>query len=92
MAPLPGEPSPGSKGLRLLCERVLRGVGSAARGEWHEYTGYSYHLRRRLSAEEERRVGPAVDIRGTDEARRRRARLLSDLPAAIVALLPEEAI
>jgi hypothetical protein len=78
--------------LRRACERILRGVGARGRGEWGGFTGYAYHLRRRLSAEEERRVGPAVDIRGTDEARMRRDLLLADIPPAMAALLPEEEV
>lgn len=36
---------------------------------------HAFHVRRRLSVAEERAVGPAVDIRGTDEARARAAAL-----------------
>jgi hypothetical protein len=46
----------------------LQGVGDASNGEWEEFTGRAYHIRRRLSAEEEAVIGPAVDLRGTPEA------------------------
>ena len=55
---------------RDLCYRELLGVGDALLGEWTEVL-QSFHLRRRLSAAEELRVGPVVDIRGTPEAERR---------------------
>lgn len=54
--------------LRPLVEEALKGVGDASRGEWREWTGRAYHIRRRLSEQEQLLVGPAVDIRGTDEA------------------------
>jgi hypothetical protein len=57
--------------LRLVALRMLQGVGDADLGEWAEYTGVAYHLRRRLAPHEQARVGEAVDLRGTPEARRR---------------------
>lgn len=48
---------------------ALEGVGDAALGEWTEFTGYAFHVRRRLSAAEQSVIGPVVDIRGTPEAR-----------------------
>ena len=57
--------------MERQAERELAGVGDAALGEWREYSGRAFHLRRRLNAAEEQSVGPAVDVRGTDEARRR---------------------
>ncbi len=55
--------------------RQLRGVGDAEAGQWPEWTGRAFHLRRRLSVREERDVGPVLDIRRTPEAHRRAARL-----------------
>jgi hypothetical protein len=55
--------------------RQLAGVGDASLGEWHEWSGKAFHVRRRLSEREQRRTGPAVDIRGSDEARMRAARV-----------------
>ena len=46
-------------------------MGDAQLGEWHEFTGYAFHVRRRLSLEEQAFVGPVEDIRGTPEAMRR---------------------
>lgn len=48
--------------------RQPAGAGSPALGEWQEQSLVAYHLRRRLSAAEQERVGPAVDIRGQPEA------------------------
>lgn len=75
-----------------MCEQkareVLAGCGDPALGEWLEWTGMSLHLRRRLSAQEQTRVGDPVDVRGTVEARRR-AEALGDLikhaPAEVLA-------
>lgn len=44
-------------------------------GEWAEWTGRAFHLRRRLNSREAQSVGPVVDIRRTPEAARRAARL-----------------
>lgn len=65
--------------LLPLALRVLAGVGDARLGQWEEFTGYALHLRRRLTQEEEAAVGPAIDLRGTDEWQRR---LEATLPAA----------
>lgn len=71
-----------------MCERfaeqALCGLGAAQLGEWREWSGVAYHLRRRLSAAEQRHVGPAVDIRGTAEARAR----AEALPRRMRELLP----
>ena len=67
---------------------VLDGLGDPAAGEWSEWTGAAYHLRRRLTVDEAVRVGPVRDIRGTPEARRRAralGRYLDVIPAAVVA-------
>lgn len=60
--------------------RQLQGVGDPTLGEWREWSGRAFHLRRRLSAREQRSVGQAVDVRGTPEAVRR-AQALGDLLA-----------
>jgi hypothetical protein len=55
-----------------LAKAALRGVGDARLGEWVERGGNGiYHVRRRLSAEEQAVVGEARDIRGTGEERER---------------------
>lgn len=51
---------------------MLAGVGDRVRGEWIEIGRVAYHLRRRLSADENAIVGPAIDCRGlADEWERR---------------------
>jgi len=63
-------------GLEREARRHLNGVGDAAAGEWIEqYAGEdgkrTVHVKRRLSAAEERITGPPRDIRGTSEQARR---------------------
>jgi hypothetical protein len=53
-------------------------------GQWVEWTGYAYHVRRRLTKAEQSVVGAAVDLRGTPEAASRFE--------AVRALLPEPAV
>lgn len=58
---------------------LMRSDGNYGRdraGEWEEWTGYAYHVRRRLTPTEQRDIGEAIDIRGTAEAHRRLARVL----------------
>lgn len=57
--------------LQSVARGMLEGVGDAQTFEHGEWSGKAYHLRRRLAPAEEGRIGPAEDIRGTEEARRR---------------------
>jgi len=57
--------------LRRRALDALSAVGDKRLGEWHQWTGVAYHVRRRLSAQEQMLVGPVVDIRGTEEADQR---------------------
>jgi len=57
--------------LRETAFKALDGVGSALHGQWEEWTGRAFHLRRRLRPEEEEITGPVLDVRGTIEAHRR---------------------
>ena len=57
--------------LRAKALRVLEGVGDPALGQWEEIGQKAFHLRRRLTHEEAKRVGGVLDIRGTGEAMRR---------------------
>jgi hypothetical protein len=68
-------------------ERQLAVVGDASLGEWREVGDRAVHLRRRLSEREQRHVGPVVDIRRSDEARTRAARL-----GGLLALAPPEVL
>jgi hypothetical protein len=72
--------------LEAQARRELAGVGDPRLGEWTEWTGRAFHLRRRLSAREQRTVGPVEDIRGSLEAARRYDRL----PAQYRALIPPD--
>lgn len=75
----------GPEELQRLALDELVGVGDADLGEWIKSVdlgpfGWSVHVRRRLSAEEERLVGPVIDIRGTDEAAERLWKVAKLLP------------
>ena len=70
--------------LKAIALRVLHGVGDPDLGEWWAPT-YSgdirvFHVRRRLTAAEQERVGDVRDIRGTAESRRRIDALLVAVP------------
>lgn len=75
--------APGSSGLIVGVRRALEaearhqlaGLGDPSLGEWTEWTGQAFHLRRRLNDREQASVGPVVDVRRTVEARRRALRL-----------------
>ena len=78
--------------LRRFALEALEGVGDADLGEWEEWTGYAFHVRRRLSAAEHERVGDVIDMRGTPEARRRLQRVwqyASRSPQGLRVLLEE---
>lgn len=68
---------------RTLCSMAigaLRGVGDATLGEWLEMGATAFHVRRRLTAEEQLLVGDVVDVRGTPEADRRRRPVAGLIP------------
>jgi len=65
-----------------LARAALAGVGEASLGEWDEYGGFAFHVRRRLSVTEAASVGPVVDVRGTPDGRRRCAAMARYVPAA----------
>ena len=76
--------------LEEMCREVLDGFGDAALGEWTEDRPKAFHLRRRLSTEEEKRVGPAVDCRGGDEATLRFEKMKRILPPQMWTIAMEE--
>lgn len=67
--------------LRAAALDELAGVGDPELGEWHEWSGYAHHVRRRLTPAEAATVGPVRDIRGTYEATKRLAAVRRHLPA-----------
>jgi hypothetical protein len=75
--------------LKRIAYRHLAGVGDMSR-EWHEWTGYAFHLRRRLTAAEQAAVGSAVDLRGTAEGRGRFDAIKASLPYHGMALAMQE--
>jgi len=76
--------------LEREAERQLFGVGDASRGEWREWSGKAFHIRRRLTEREQRRTGPAEDIRRSDEARMRAGRVADRLRLAPPEVLEDE--
>jgi len=59
---------------------ALQGVGNKALGEWHEWTGTYYHIRRRLTKDEQRKVGDPLDVRATEEGIKRAEAVQRFLP------------
>lgn len=54
-----------------MAREILNGFGDSVAGEWTEHRPLAFHLRRRLSASEQQRIGEAIDCRNTEEAARR---------------------
>jgi hypothetical protein len=69
---------------------ALRGVGDASRGQWDEWTGYAFHIRRRLTAQEQLLVGEVIDYRGTPEFDRRLQLAFPHLPPPVRTLAQKE--
>jgi hypothetical protein len=69
--------------LRVYALSALAGVGDQSLGEWDEWTGFAFHVRRRLSVSEQNQIGPVVDVRNTPEAERRYALAQKFLPPGI---------
>lgn len=65
-------------------------MGDASLGEWQEWSGYAYHVRRRMTSTEQLLVGEAVDLRGTAEAWGRLEACRDEIPAEMVRLALEE--
>lgn len=76
---LPGYP-PSEQFLRASALDALRGVGNATLGQWEEWTGRFYHIKRRLTFDEQPKVGNTLDVRGTPEALKRRMAVQRYLP------------
>src|SRR5215472_5601735 len=75
--------------LRDCAQAALEGVGDASLGEWQEWTGRAYHVRRRLT-DDERGDLDVVDVRGTPEAQRRLAAVRRFLPPYQLPMALEE--
>lgn len=79
-----------SGALREMAYEMLDGFGCASAGEWTEDRPRAFHLRRRLSAEEQTRVGEAIDCRTTVEAQQRYDAMKPMLPTPELYLVSEE--
>ena len=69
---------------------ALAGVGDANLGQWQEWTGFAFHVRRRLTAEEQAITGDAIDCRGTDEWQKRYDAMKDKLPAPALGMAIQE--
>jgi len=76
--------------LKSLAVQALFGVGDSLLGYWQEWTDQAYHVRCRLSQDEERGIGPAIDIRGTQEAQDRYQSARAFLPGEVLVLAIKE--
>lgn len=54
--------------MREQAMKILDGVGDESLGQWEERGASAYHIKRRLTEEEQSSVGVACDIRGSQEA------------------------
>lgn len=79
--------------LRDRAYEALAGVGAIALGQWEEWTGRAFHVRRRLSTEEIRLggIGEVIDVRGTWEGRKRIERVRQWAPPQLWPLIEDEA-
>jgi hypothetical protein len=81
---------PDSKVLRGMAYEMLDGFGDKTLGEWVEDRTRAFHLRRRLSPDEQSRIGEAHDCRGTEEAAKRFDAVSAELPPEALFLALEE--
>lgn len=88
VAPVRGSGRIHKQQLRGMAVGALAGVGGEQ--QWHQWTGYAYHLRRRLSPSEQLLVGDAVDCRTTDEWDQRFAAAKDYLPRRALEIALEE--
>lgn len=75
--------------LERLARAALFGVGDRTK-EWLEWTGRAFHVRRRLTEDEEALVGPASDLRGKPQAMERLKAAWPTLPAPLMRMALEE--
>jgi hypothetical protein len=68
--------------LRERAYNALESVGDASLGQWESWNEEAgvFHLRRRLTNDEQARVGDVEDIRGTKEAEQRQRAMYKILP------------
>jgi hypothetical protein len=75
--------------MRGIAYELLDGYGDSTH-EWTENNPLAFHLRRRLSIEEQSRIGDAVDCRGSDEGKIRLEKMRAVLPPDAIAFAEEE--
>ena len=75
--------------MKACALEALAGVGDPDH-EWHEFSGYAYHIRRLLTKEEQIITGPAIDCRGTGDWTTRYYAAIRDLPESVKLFALEE--
>lgn len=73
-----------------MAREILEGFGDNVLGEWTESRPIAFHLRRRLSMDEQQRVGEAIDCRNTDEGLQRLKKVETHIPPQAMQLALEE--
>lgn len=68
---------------RELAEQALYGVGDASLGQWRDARGKAYHIRRRMTEDEQAIAGSPNDIRNTVEAEGRARAVALHLPPGL---------
>lgn len=58
--------------------------------QFEQWTGYAFHIRRRLTFDEQKLIGDAIDCRGTEEGVRRFKAIKDVLPDRAIVLAVEE--
>lgn len=79
IAAMPGYPMT-EDDLKAIALSTLARVGDASLGEWQEWSGTAYHIKRRLSRKEQQSVGQPKDIRNTPEQNTRQMAVRKYLP------------
>ena len=76
--------------MRAQALKALEGVGNDDLGTWEERGEGAYHVRRRLSTEEQVSIGDACDLRGSDESQERLSRAWRWLPPQLRTFAADE--
>ena len=75
--------------MKPVAYAALVGVGDKSH-EFSQYTGYGFHLRRRLTLVEQTSIGDAVDCRGSAEGVERLCRIAHMLPRPALEMARQE--
>lgn len=76
--------------LSEMAFEMLKGYGDESAGQWIESRPKAFHLRRRLTLEEQNRTGRECDLRGTEEGEKRFETMKQILPQQLLMMAIEE--